>query len=174
MVHPKKTENAKAKAAALISSAVIVLMSFIYVHDWSLVGISTDSPLAARFVYPFFHAGFLHSVINAWCLISIVFLYDVSLLRLLTAYFVAVLAPRFLLSDMPTVGCSCICYFLLGSLFFQVRRKLWFSACMALYIAVGFLFPAVNGNIHLYGYLAGLLVGLLNAPLSCLFPKKRV
>lgn len=79
----------------------------------------------------------------------------------------AVAVPGFLLSDVPTVGLSCVCYFLLGSLIFEVRRKLYFMSCMALYIAVGFLFPSVNALIHLYGYLAGLVVGLLNAPLSC-------
>ena len=79
----------------------------------------------------------------------------------------AVVVPGFLLSEVPTVGLSCVCYFLLGTLIFEVKRKLYFLFSTALYIAVGFLFPSVNALIHLYGYLAGLLVGLLNAPLSC-------
>ena len=118
-------------------------------------------------MYPFFHASFLHAAVNVWCLLSIVFIHDVSLWRLLAAYVAAVLVPGFLLSDVPTVGLSCVCYFLLGSLLFEVERKMWFLFCMAIYIAVGFLLPSVNALVHLYGYLAGLMVGMLNAPLSC-------
>lgn len=157
----------EAKNAALLTAVVIILMSFTYVPDWSVVGIAGGCPLAARLVYSFFHASPVHAVVNAWCLLCIVFIYDVSIWRLLTAYIVAVVVPGFLLSDMPTVGLSCVCYFLLGSLIFEVKRKLYFMSCMALYIAVGFLFPSVNAVIHVYGYLAGLLVGLLNAPVSC-------
>lgn len=157
----------EAKNAALLTAVVILLMSFTYVPDWSAVGVAEGCPLAARLVYSFFHASPVHAVVNAWCLLCIVFLYDVSVWRLLTAYIVAVAVPGFLLSEVPTVGLSCVCYFLLGSLIFEVKRKLYFLSCMALYIAVGFLFPSVNALIHLYGYLAGLVVGLLNAPLSC-------
>lgn len=167
MVRPKKTKNPKAKIASLLTAVAILLMSFTYVPDWSSVGVAEGSPLAPRFVYPFFHASPLHAVVNAWCLLCIVFLYDVSVSRLLTAYIVAMAVPGVLLSEVPTVGLSCVCYFLLGTLIFQVKRKLYFLFSTALYIAVGFLFPSVNALIHLYGYLAGLLVGLLNAPLSC-------
>ncbi len=153
-------------------TALVMVISFVHAGDWSIVGITGDTTLPARISYSFFHASFLHALINSWCMLSIVFIYDVSLWRLLTAYIVAVLVPDFLLSEVPTVGMSCVCYFLLGSLIFEVRRKLYFISCTALYIAVGFLFPSVNALIHIYGYLAGLLVGLLNAPLSCFRRKK--
>lgn len=162
----------EAKNAALLTAVIIILMPFTFAPDWSVVGITDGSPLATRFVYSFFHASTFHAIINAWCLLSIVFLYDVSIWRLLTAYIVATIVPGFLLSEVPTVGLSCVCYFLLGSLFFEVKRKFYFMSSMALYIAVGFLFPSVNAVIHVYGYLAGLLVGLLNAPLSCFHLKK--
>ena len=157
----------EAKNAALITALLILLMSFSYVPDWSAIGIAQGCPLTARLLYPFFHASPIHALINAWCLLCIVFLYRISIWRLLTAYIVAVAVPGFLLSEVPTIGLSCVCYFLLGSLIFEVKRKLYFLFSTALYIAVGFLFPSVNALIHLYGYLAGLLVGLLNAPLSC-------
>lgn len=54
MVRPKKTKNAQAKNASLLTAVVILLMSFTYVPDWSAVGVAEGSPLAARFVYPFF------------------------------------------------------------------------------------------------------------------------
>lgn len=113
----------EAKNAALLTAVVILLMSFTYVPDWSAVGVAEGCPLAARLVYSFFHASPVHAVVNAWCLLCIVFLYDVSIWRLLTAYIVAVAVPGFLLSEVPTVGLSCVCYFLLGSLIFEVKRK---------------------------------------------------
>lgn len=157
----------KAKTSSLIIAVVIILGSFIYVPDWSVIGVAKGCTFIAWLGYSLFHVSFVHALVNAWCLLSIVFLYDISIWRLLTAYIVAVFVPEFLLSDVPTVGLSCVCYTLLGSLIFEVKRKLYFQFCLALYIAVGFLFPAINAVIHIYGYLAGLMVGLLNAPLSC-------
>lgn len=155
------------KAASLIIAAVILLGSFIYVPDWSVIGVAKGCTFVPRIGYSFFHVSFIHALVNAWCLLSIVFIYDISIWRLLTAYIVAVCVPEFLLSDVPTVGMSCVCYTLLGSLIFEVKRKLYFLSCMALYIAPGFFFSGVNAFIHIYGYLAGLIVGLLNTPLSC-------
>lgn len=158
----------KAKNASLIIAGVILLGSFIYVPDWSVIGVAKECSFVARLGYSLFHVSFVHALVNAWCLLSIVFLYEISVWRLLIAYMVAVFVPEFLLSDVPTVGLSCMCYTLLGSLTFEVKRKLYFQFCMALYIAVGFFFPSVNAVIHIYGYIAGLMVGLINAPISCL------
>lgn len=162
----------KAKTTSLIIALVILIGSLIYVPDWTVIGVAKGCPFVARLGYSLFHVSIVHALVNAWCLLSIVFIYDISVWRLLTAYIVAVLVPDFLLSDVPTVGLSCVCYTLLGSLIFDVKRKLNFQLCMALYIAVGFLFSSINAVIHIYGYLAGLIVGLLNAPLSCFLLRK--
>lgn len=161
------SDRSLSKTASLIVSVAILIGSFVYIPDWSVVGVTKGCHFVARIGYSLLHVSFVHALVNAWCLLSIVFLYDISVWRLLTAYIVAVFVPEFLLSDVPTVGLSCVCYTLLGSLIFEVKRKLYFQFCMALYIAVGFFFPSVNALIHVYGYLAGLMVGLLNAPLSC-------
>lgn len=156
------------KSISLVVAVTILAGTLVYVPDWSVVGVFRDCPLIARFGYSFFHSSVLHAFVNAWCLLGIVFLYDVSPWRLLSAYIIAVFVPDIALSDIPTVGLSCICYTLLGSLSFEVRRKMYFQLCMILYIAVGFLFSTVNVAIHVYGYAAGLIVGLLNLTLSCL------
>ena len=162
----------EAKTTALIIAVLTLILSFIYIPDWTMIGVARDCPLAARIVYSLFHASPIHAIINAWCLLSIVFIYEISIWRLLIAYIVAVVVPDFLLSEVPTVGLSCVCYFLLGTLIFEVRRKLYFISCIVLYIAVGFLFPSVNAVIHIYGYIVGLMVGLLNTPVSCFRLKK--
>ena len=160
------------KTLALILAVAILAVSVTVHPQWIEIGISKNCNLQSRLIYPFFHASFIHAFVNVWCLLGIVFLYDISFWRLLTAYIVAIFVPETLLSDIPTVGLSCVCYTLLGSLIFEVKRKLYFQFSMAVYIAVGFLFPAINASIHVYGYLAGLLVGLLNAPISCFRLKK--
>jgi len=120
-----------------------------------------------RLGYSFFHASAIHATINAWCFVSILFLYNVTWLHMAVAYAIAVAAPNIALSSEPTVGLSAVCFALLGMIAFQVQRKLYYNACMALYISVGFLFPLVNGWLHLYSYVAGLLVGVLNMPMPC-------
>lgn len=156
------------KSISLIVAVTVLAGALVYVPDWSVVGVFRGCPLIARFGYSFFHASILHAFVNVWCLLGIAFLYEVSPWRLLSAYMIALFVPDIALSDIPTVGLSCICYALLGSLSFEVKRKLYFQICMVIYIAVGFLFPAVNVAIHLYGYIAGLIVALLNYSLSCL------
>lgn len=155
------------KATGLLIVVFILLSSLIYVPDWSVVGVSNGCDILQRLGYSFFHASFLHGAVNAWCFISILFIYDVLWGRLIAAYLIAVAAPDFVLSSTPTVGLSAVCFALLGSIAFQVKRKLYYNGCMALYIAVGFLFPLVNGWLHLYSYVAGLIVGFLNMPIPC-------
>lgn len=175
------------KTAALLIAGLILLLSLVYVPDWGVVGICPGASLLPRLGYSFFHTSILHASLNAWCLLSIVFLHEVSWRRLAAAYLIAVCVPDFilnlpdirhLLSDntslltthyslLPTVGLSALCFALLGLIAFNVGRKLYYQFCMAIYILLGFLFPFVNGWIHLYSYLAGLFVGLLVMPMPC-------
>lgn len=155
------------KTTGLLIVALILLSALIYVPDWSAVGVSTGCNISQRLVFSFFHASFLHAVVNAWCFVSILFIYDVLWWEMLLAYIIAVVAPDCALFTMPTVGLSAVCFALLGMIAFQVKRKLYYNGCMILYIAIGFMFPLVNGWLHLYSYVAGLLVGCLNMPIQC-------
>lgn len=155
------------KTAGLLIAASIIMSAFIYIPDWNAVGACPHCSLLQRFGYSFFHASVLHAVVNVWCFISILFLYNISWWRVAVAYLIAVFAPDTVLSTTPTVGLSAVCFALLGSIAFQVKRKLYYNGCMALYIALGFFFPLVNGWLHLYSYVAGLFVGFLNMPIPC-------
>ncbi|MBD5243665.1 MAG: rhomboid family intramembrane serine protease [Barnesiella sp.] len=155
------------KTTGLLVALCILLSSLIYVPDWSVVGISNDCNILQRLCYSLFHASFIHAVVNAWCFVSIIIIYDVMLWRIIVAYAVAVLAPDFVLSSTPTVGLSAVCFALLGSIAFQVKRKLYYNGCMVVYIAIGIIFPNINGWLHLYSYVAGLIVGFLTMPVPC-------
>ncbi len=68
--------------------------------------------------------------------------------------------------SLPSVGLSGVIYALFGSISFEVRDKHSFQCWMLFYVAVGFFFPSVSATLHLYCYLCGLLVALLNRPIS--------
>ena len=155
------------KTTGLLIALFIILSAMIYVPDWKVVGVSHGCGIAQRLGYSLFHASIIHACINAWCLLSILFLYDVTWKRILLAFIIAIVVPDFVLSSTPTVGLSAVCFALLGMIAFDVKRKLYYNGCMAAYIVLGFLFPFVNGWLHLYSYVAGLLVGLLNMPIQC-------
>lgn len=155
------------KTTALLIAGYIIVSSLFFVPDWNMVGLSYGCGIMHRIGYSFFHVSFLHALLNAWCLLSLLFIYDLSFWQIVSAYFIAAAAPDFVISPTPTVGLSGLCFALLGMIAFRVERKIYYNACMALYVAVGFLFPLVNGWLHLYSYVAGLLVGFFNMPIQC-------
>lgn len=155
------------KTAGLLISIFVVVVSLIYVPDWNKVGVCVGGDLMQRLFYSFFHASLFHAAINAWCFLSIIFLHEIKVWKLIVAYLIAVCVPDFALSITPTVGLSSVCFALFGMIVFQVKRKVFYNACMAAYIFVGFVFSQVNGWLHLYSYVAGLLVGFFTMPIPC-------
>lgn len=179
MVRKKTTPHAQAKRIALALSVLILiipLFSFLVpglIPPPARFGIACCPSPLARLSYPFFHASIFHAALNAWCLLSVVFLYDISFPRLLAALIAGAAVPDCCLSSTPTVGLSCLCFFLLASITPRVPRKRYYSASLLFYIAIGFLFPSVNPLIHLYGYFAGLAFGLISTILPHRAPKPR-
>lgn len=83
------------------------------------------------------------------------------------AYLISAVAPSFILTDVPTIGLSGVCFALLGMLVFKVGRRRHYLLCLAPYLVLGFLIPSINGAVHLHAFVAGALVGLLNTPIPC-------
>ena len=81
------------KITALLISAMIVCLSFSGEWDWQTVGIYAGSNMPERLLYPFFHTNMFHALLNSWCLLSIIFIYDIGIGRLLSAYMIAVTVP---------------------------------------------------------------------------------
>ncbi len=181
MVRRKET-----KTTALVLTAVCTILSAVqYVSAWPQlheVGICRDCSFLARLSYSFFHANIIHTLINCWCLLSVVFVYDVTPCYILLAYGIAVTTPVNY-SDTPTVGLSAVCFALLGMIMFQVRRKFVYNTWVLSFILAGYALPHLcslcgcyiaspNNMLHLYCYVVGLLVGFLNSPVS-LWQRKR-
>ncbi|MCU6767838.1 rhomboid family intramembrane serine protease [Barnesiella propionica] len=161
----------KAKTAVLVLAVIIIVLHSVGISP-ECVGIYKGSAVFTRFIYPFFHATWLHTLLNMWCLISLVFNYNISLYSLIIAYMITISFPvdtfnlilgpgNFLL---PTVGFSGICFALMGRVALFVKKKWLFQSWIWVYIIIGFLFPASNGWLHLYCYSVGLFAGYLNKP----------
>ena len=164
------------KQAKIISLAIFAAVIIIYAAKGVVldVGICAYADWSNRLLYHFFHASWLHTLLNGWCLLSVAFVYDISLGRILAAFVAASLFPVDSLYTLlhntnlcvPTVGLSGVCYVLMGSLAFMVRNKLYYHSCLLLYIGIGFLFPNVNALLHLYCYTAGIMLGFLTNPIK--------
>lgn len=163
-----------AKITALIISIGVLCLTLMDNIDYTAVGIYAGCGTTSRLLYTFFHAGMVHAVINVWCLLSVVFIYDISLWRLLLSYSIAATIPIDTLTQLitphsslliPSVGLSGLVFALFGSISFEVERKVYYQLWMIAYIIIGFLFPNTNAWLHLYCYLAGGIVALLNKPI---------
>lgn len=159
------------KVAALVIAAVVVCLSFFRIWDWQTVGIYAGSDMSGRLLYPFFHANAFHAALNSWCLLAMMFIYDIRIGRLLLAYAIATTIPIDTIGgliagmDSPTVGLSGIVFFLFGSISFEVLRKWYYQLWMIFYLTAGFLLPNTNAILHLWCYMLGFLVALLNKPI---------
>lgn len=142
-------------AALAIGVAALVLSPF----DGN--GVRVGCSLLDRLSYPLFHVNLLHAFCNAWCLISLVFLYDLPWWKVALAFLIAVTLPHFALSATPVVGMSGACFALMGLTIPVVRRKVMLIGWIALFLAIGFLFPNVAAWVHVYCFLVGLAVGWL-------------
>ena len=160
------------------SAALVIVVACIILHCLRIpageVGLYPGASFWHRLVYPFFHASWLHLIVNCWVLLSIVFLYQIRLPMVLSSYAIAASYPINALAclyaaPLPTVGLSGVCYALLGrySWEFSASRKrrlnyhFWFSC----FIALGFFFPQSNAWLHLYCYLGGAVLAQLNRPI---------
>ena len=154
------------KIIALVLSVLALFLSLVSIENWESVGIYTGCGPLCRAIYPLFHANIIHAALNIWCLLSIVFIYDITIWRLLFAYATAISIPTLFLSATPTVGLSGIVFALFGSISFEVGRKLYYQAWMFAYLILGFVFPNTNAWIHLYCYAIGSVFALLNKPIK--------
>lgn len=151
---------------------IIALLVFIIKPAWAdpMFAMSTTPTIADRMLYSFCHATWMHAILNVWALLSIVFIYEPKMSKLIIAYAIAILCPK-ALCPTPTVGLSVIIYALLGMMSFRVIDKAFYQLCMACALIAGCLFPYSNGAIHIYAYLSGIIIEILDTPISCLKKK---
>lgn len=156
----------KAKNITLIVSAVTLILSVLPI-SYSALGICVGCEWWSRVLYSFLHVNLIHCALNVWCILSVVFIYNISPLRLLLAYLCACSFPVDTLGafypslQMPTVGLSGVAFALMGSISLEVKRVYYYQAWMVFYLIVGMLLPSVNGWVHAYCYICGLIYSVV-------------
>lgn len=155
-----RTKEAKTVSLILV---VIVLVLACVVPSGLNFGLAPGGSLAGRLAYPFLHANILHAALNCWCLLSLVFLYDLGLWYLVLGYLAAVSVPALLVPGL-TLGLSGVCFFLIGRCAFLVTRRLYYNFWAVAFMVLGFAFPNCAAWLHVYCYALGFLVGWLNSP----------
>lgn len=163
------------KALTILLSVVIMILYFANDIEACEVGIYVGCPVENRLLYNFYHASFLHAFFNVWCLLHIEFEYELSYKHIATAFIVAMSFPICMCHDLlpltdnlmtPTIGLSGVCYVLMGRISFMVKRIVYYQVNLFLYILIGFLFSNINSWLHLYCYIIGFIIALLNKPLK--------
>lgn len=159
-------KRTQAKNITLIIALALEALSILPV-DASAFGICVGCEWWHRLLYPFLHVNIIHCALNVWCILSVVFIYDVFPLRLLLAYLCACSFPVDTLGGFypslqtPTVGLSGVAFALMGSISLEVKRVYYYQAWMLFYLVVGMLLPSVNGWIHAYCYVCGLFYSVV-------------
>ena len=112
-----------------------------------------------RIAYMFLHGGLLHAAANVLCLIAIARSdFKTPAHFVLMAILVAMLAPMG--NDTITLGCSGVCYAMLGSMSWQSADIKRFHSLIVLFIVLGFLpWLHVNYMLHAFCYIEGVLFG---------------
>lgn len=152
------------KDTALIISAIVIILSVVMPNPTG-IGMSADSPLWTHLTYQWFHSGIIHALLNVWCLLSIVFIYNVSIFRMLTAFVVSASVPASLIGDIQVIGMSGICYALLGLLSFSVNRKLYYQVYLWSAILFGLVLPNIAVGVHAFCFAIGTFLSLLTTPI---------
>ena len=155
----------KKKISALVLTLIVVVLSvFPEVRD--VLALESGCPWYIRLGYPLAHANIFHALANCWCLLSLFFNYELSWKKLMVSYIIAVSVPSVLLAGSKVVGASGLCFSLMGMVAFRVNRKLYFQCWVIAFLVSGFLFSMVAVWVHVYCYLAGMVVGLFITPLN--------
>lgn len=141
--------------ALAIATAALVLSPF------DGVGIHAACSWLERLCYPVFHVNILHAFCNAWCLVSLVFLYDLPWWKVMLSFIIAVSIPPCLLTATPVVGMSGACFALMGLTVPIVRSKVLLLGWINLFLVLGFLLPNVAAWVHVYCFTVGLWVGII-------------
>ena len=151
-------------ALAYVTALAVIYASGIDCTDYALCGTFS---LSRHLLYHHFHASIWHLLCNAWCLLTIVFMWNTSLAKLCTAYIIASTYPYELFSTQPTVGISGLIYVLVGMYSLSpstAKGKIRYNAYVLLTMSVGLLMPMISVGVHIYCYIAGCIIALLNYP----------
>lgn len=157
-------ENHK-KTAVLIIVALTVAIQICPLQT-SAYGISLTSPMWSRLVYHFFHASWLHLLLNAYVLLVLAFKLDLRMYELPLSYLIASIVPLCCVTAMPTVGLSGMIYALLGMRTMRSSNPMAVIANIVLITALSVFMSHIAWKLHAFSYVCGLILSILVTPLQ--------
>lgn len=138
-----------------ITIIVAILMAFI-IPLHADMAVSPSASIYSHFIYMFGHAGFIHWVVNAWCLLMVhrQFLPH----RVLASYIASVVLSFLYYPSLPVLGASVIISFFMGfTAPWLYRRKRLAFYQMIILLGIGCLLPHIAGAYHLILFAIGFL-----------------
>lgn len=147
----------------IVRTSIILCFLFLSTFNLGIVGLCNGCSLWQRLAYPFVHNNIWHAAANAYALWQCFKIKKASKALLLSFYAVAISFP-FTVTE-PIVGLSGMVFAYMGYLAPYVVNRWRFNFVVLLYIGAGLLFPNVAVALHLYCYVAGIVIGCFNVPL---------
>lgn len=157
-------KNTACKWVALTYSVVLL---FLYVTHRTLQPLASGAPWWHHLAFHHYHASVFHLLCNLWAFLTIVFYMNPSILRVLSAFLLASTFPVSWLGDSSVVGLSGTIYVLCGMYSLSaptLRGRVRCNIIMLMFIMTGLMFPSVCVSIHLYCYVLGLIIAVVNYP----------
>lgn len=149
----------KEKEIALYVLIVLFALHCFRVNP-TVVGYGGTSPWWTHFTYAFFHASWLHLLINSY---SFYFVYNERIFKSFTiwiAIIISILASCIFTPRLPTVGASGIIFAMIG-INTVLTRQATYHLCVCLALCSGFIMQGVNATLYLSCFLLGLFASLL-------------
>ena len=166
-----KNKRTKTKIVALI---LAVVLSVVYATTTCTdYAIHAGAPLPDALLYMSMHGNVWHLLANLWSFLTIVFIWNETPTRLLTALAIASafgliysLAPQAEWNARPVAGLSTYIYACVGLHTYIFPRPLRTGAYILMSIIVyGIIFPQSALLAHLFCYIAGLIIATFFTPI---------
>ena len=171
----------EAKSAGVLAAAVMYALWLLPITAEE-TGIYSGAEWWHSLTWQWFHGSIWHLSVNAWALLTIVFMWNAGIGKLLTAYATSVVYGLACATDTPIVGMSGVIYALLGLYALsprgwqkRLRYQLYVAAWIVVPWAVGMVIPkdescgtaafgAVAVEAHVACYVMGIFVAIINYP----------
>lgn len=125
------------------------------------LGLSCNSPWYSHLTYIFAHDGWVHLCINAYALLTLVFMNDAGWAKMAASWVISVLVPYN--GDTPLLGMSTLIYALLGiTVMDSPRWKMLLTVNISVILSSIFI-PYVAFMQHLVCFASGVVIGFLTS-----------
>lgn len=155
----------------LYLTIIFITMTALVIPLHRSLAVSASSPLYTHFVYMFGHAGFVHWMVNSWCIIMLH--HHFRAIRIVLAWLASVTLSFIYYPSFPVLGASVLISFFMGItapwLYTYKRLAFW---QMLFLLAIGCFLPHIAGVYHLVLFTLGILYAKVEGIISSIISLK--